>query len=166
MPVNDNVVIENARLMFRNFAGIERQFNSEGDRNFAVFLDPDMAEKLRTQGFNIKQLRAREEDDIPQDYLKVKVSFDKGRPPRVVMITSRGRLELGVDELPMLDYAEIKNADIVINPYHWTANGNTGVSAYLKSAFITINEDELDLKYSDVPDANPTKTSNSTASEE
>lgn len=162
-----NLMIENARIMFRNFAGREQQFNSAGDRNFVVFLEPDKAETLREQGFNIKQLRPREEDDVPQSYMSVSVNYGKGRPPRVVLLTKRGqqRTDLGADEVEMLDYADIKNIDIVINPYAWEVNGKKGIKAYLKTAFVTINEDELELKYADMED-DQTPTQSSTANEE
>lgn len=166
MPLSDNLIIENARIMFRNFAGREQQFNSEGDRNFCVFLDTKTAEDLKKQGWKIKQLRSLEEGDEPQQYLPVSVNYKKGRPPRIVIITSRGRIDLGADEVEMLDYADLRNVDLVINPYNWEVGENRGVKAYLKSGFFTLNEDELDMKYADVPDANPTKNSNSTASEE
>ncbi len=52
----DNLMIENARIMFRNFAGREQQFNSQGDRNFCIFLEPDQAEDLLKRGWNIKYL--------------------------------------------------------------------------------------------------------------
>lgn len=152
-------MIENAHVIFRNFAGREMTFNSEGDRNFCILLDSKVADDLKSQGWNIKYLRAREEGDEPQAYIQVAVNYKKGRPPRVVIITSRGRLDLGADEVEMLDYADIKNVDVIINPYPWEVNGNKGVKAYLKSAFVTINEDELELKYSDVQDARPTSSS-------
>lgn len=165
MPLSDDLVIENAQIMFRNFAGVERQFNSEGDRNFCVFLDAGLADKLRKQGWNIKQLRSREEDEPPQDYMKVSVNYKKGRPPRIVVVSSRGRTDWGMDEIEMLDYADLKQVDLVINPYNWEVGENTGIKAYLKNGFFTLNENELDLKYADVPDANPTKKSDSTVSE-
>ncbi len=160
-----NLVIENARIMFRNFAGREQQFNSLGDRNFVVFLDPGLAEQLKSDGWNVKQLRPREEDDIPQDYMQVAVSYGKGRPPRVVVITSKSRTDLGGEEVEILDYADIKNIDIVINPYSWEVNGNKGIKAYLKTAFVTINEDELELKYAEDPQ-DQTPTMSSTVSED
>lgn len=166
MPRLDNLVFEDAQIMFRNFAGIERQFNSAGDRNFVLFLDPKKAEEMKKEGWNVKYLRPREEDDEPQAYIQVAVSYGKGRPPRVVIITSRGRLDLGADEVAMLDFADIKQIDVILNPYEWEVNGNKGVKAYLKSAFVTLNEDELELKYADVEDANPTNRPVLTASEE
>jgi hypothetical protein len=159
--VNDNLMIEDARIMFRNFAGREKPFNSEGDRNFCIFLDPELADTLKAKGWNIKTLKPREEDDVPQSYVEVAVNYKKGRPPRVILISSRGRTDLGSDEVDILDYAEIKKADVLLNPYSWTieASGNSGIKAYLKTAYITINEDDIDLMYTDVPDANPTKSS-------
>ena len=151
-----SVTIEDARIIFRNFAGKEGQFNREGDRNFAVLLEPELSEAMGQDGWNIKILKAREEDDEPQPYIQVSVSFGKGRPPRVVMISSRGRTNLSHDEVEILDWADIKKVDLILNPYEWAVSGNTGVKAYLKSLFVTINEDELDLKYADI-DEIPTR---------
>lgn len=162
----DNLVFENARIMFRNFAGREQQFNSLGDRNFCLFLDPKQADEMRAEGWNVKELRAREEGDEPQAYIQVAVNYNKGRPPRVVIITSKNRVELGADEVQMLDFADIKNIDVVLNPYEWEVNGNKGVKAYLKTAFVTLNEDELELKYAEDPtNQTPMMASSSTASD-
>lgn len=165
MANRDNLIIEDARIMFRNFAGREQQFNSAGDRNFCLMLEPELAEQLKRDGWNVKELRAREDGDEPQPYLQVSVNYGKGRPPRVVLINSRGRLDLGADEVSILDYADIKQIDVVINPYEWEVSGNSGIKAYLKNAFVTINEDALERKYADLPDANPSKVLSSTASE-
>lgn len=163
----ENLMIENAQVLFRNFAGREQQFNSAGDRNFCVILDPKLAEQLKKDGWNVKELRALEEGEEPKKYLQVSVNYGKGRPPQVVIVTRRGRIDLGSDEVEMLDYADAKNWDIILNPYSWEVNGNKGVKAYLKKAFVTINEDDLDLKYSDIPDAQtPTMASSSIASDE
>lgn len=156
MTQNEAFTIENAHLMFRNFAGRERDFNAEGDRNFCIRLDRKLAEDLRADGWNVKERPPREEGDEPFFYITVKVNYKTGRPPRIVMITSRGRTDLGQDEIDLLDYAELKMVDVVLNPYRWEINGNKGTTAYLKSLFATIHEDELDLKYAQVPDANET----------
>lgn len=152
MAGNDgNVVMENVRIIFRNFKGKEGMYNREGDRNFAVLLDEKTAKLMSDDGWNVKYLKAREEGDEEQAYLQVSVNF-KGRPPRIVMITSRGRTDLGEDECELLDWADIRNVDLIVRPYDWSVNGKTGTKAYLKSLFVTIEEDELELKYADVDD--------------
>ncbi len=150
MASNDNtVVMEGVRIVFRNFAGKEGQYNREGDRNFAVLLDDDVAEAMAKDGWNVKWLKSREEDEPEQAYLSVSVNF-KGRPPMVYMITTRGRTRLGEEEVDILDWADIKNTDLIVRPYEWAVNGKTGIKAYLQSIFITIDEDPLQLKYADV----------------
>lgn len=162
----DNIVFENARIMFRNFAGREAQFNSAGDRNFCLFLDPKKAESMREEGWNVKELKARDEGDEPQAYIQVKVEYDKGRPPRIVLITSKARTEMDAESVLMLDYADIKNIDVVLSPYEWEVNGNKGIKAYLKTAFITLNEDELELKYAEDPTNQTPAMASSTASDD
>lgn len=157
MARNDNTVtMEGVRIIFRNFAGREGMYNREGDRNFAVLLDDPIAEEMAKDGWNVKWLKPREGDEeaTEQAYLQVSVNF-KGRPPRVVMITSRGRTNLTADEVELLDWADIRNVDLIVRPYEWAVNGKTGIKAYLQSLFITIEEDELELKYADVQDAAP-----------
>lgn len=152
MPQNDNTVImEGVRIIFRNFSGKEGQYNREGDRNFAVLLDEKIATAMTEDGWNIKWLRPRdeEEEQAPQAYLPVSVNF-KGRPPRIVLVTSRGRSNLDEDSIEMLDWVDIINVDLIIRPYEWTVNGKSGVKAYLQSIYVTIEEDPLEIKYSEL----------------
>lgn len=159
MPANDTVLIEGARIIFRNFTGVEGQYNREGDRNFAVLLDEEIAQAMAEDGWNIKYLRPREGDEgaEPQAYVQVSVSYEN-RPPRIMMITSKGRTELPEDLVSILDDADIENVDLIIRPYNWSVGGRGGVKAYLKKMYVTIREDELDMKYSEIPDAIPTRS--------
>lgn len=148
-----HIVLHDARIIFKNFAGKEGPFNRQGDRNFAVVLeDPKMVKALEKDDWNVKYLKPREEGDEPQPYLQVSVNFN-GRPPKVAIITSRGRTNLGENEVEMLDWADILTCDLIVRPYHWEVNGKSGIKAYLQSLFATIEEDELELKYADVDDA-------------
>lgn len=156
MPRENTILFEDARIIFRNFAGAEGKYNREGDRNFCVLLDEVLAKQLDEDGWNVKALKAREEGDPEQPYLQVSVSF-KGRPPKIVMITSRGRTDLSEDEIELLDWADLKIVDLIIRPYNWSVNEKSGIKAYLKSIFVTINEDELELKYADIEDAIPAR---------
>lgn len=150
--VEENIRIEGARIGFRNFSGEEGRFNPKGRRNFCVFLEEDIAKDMENEGWNIKWLQPREEGDEPQAYIQVKVVFGK-IPPKIVVVTSRGKSRLDADTVNILDWAEIENVDLVIRPYNWEVNGNAGVSAYLKTMYVTLREDEFESKYYDVPDS-------------
>ncbi len=76
-------------------------------------------------------------------------------------------MTLDEESIRDLDYADVSNWDVILNPYPWEVNANKGIKAYLKSAFITLNEDELELKYAHIGDGqDPTKDLSSTALEE
>jgi hypothetical protein len=146
MPREENVVLEDVDIIFRNFEGREGMYNRAGDRNFAVKLDKATADALSNAGWNVKQLRQREEDDEPQPYLSVTVGF-KGRPPLIKLITSRGDTSLDEETVEVLDAIDIKHVDLIIRPYDWAVSGNTGRKAYLQSLYVTQLEDALQLKY-------------------
>lgn len=149
---NATVKIENARIILRNFAGKEGPMNAPGDRNFCVVIeDPALADEMAKDGWPLRQGKENEEGELRDPFLPIKVGY-KGRPPKVVMLSSRGRQDLGEDEVEMLDWVQFKTVDIIFRPYFWNVGPKTGIKAYLKSGFFTIEEDELDLKYADVPD--------------
>ncbi len=147
-----NMVIENAQIQFRNFSGKEGNFNPEGNRNFCVFLDSNIANDMKEDGWNVKWLNPRDEGDDPQAYLQVTVKFTN-IPPKIVLVTSRGKSIINEDEVKLLDTAEIERADMTITPYKWEVNGKSGVKAYLKTLYVTIAEDEFESRYSNVPDS-------------
>jgi hypothetical protein len=150
----ENVTFEGTRIMFRNFAGNEGRYNAKGDRNFVIFLTTEQADALAADGWNVRELPMREDDTESQKYLPVAVKyFENGKPPTVVVITSRGRNDLDEDQIDMLDWVEIDNVDLIVRPYQWDVNGKQGVKAYLKSIYVTIREDKLEIKYDGLIDS-------------
>lgn len=153
--ITNNVIIEGAKLIFKNFSGKVSEYNRNGQRNFSVMIDDELAQKLEADGWPVKYRKPREDDpeQYRQPFLPVKVQFNM-YPPTIVMITSRGKRRLDESTVGQLDWSRISNADVQIRPYNYPAiNGKpAGVSAYLKSLYVTIIEDPLETKYAEIPD--------------
>lgn len=149
------VILEDVRILFRNFSGEEGQYNRKGDRNFAVALDEDVAKKMEKEGWNVKRLKPRDDEEIGTAYVQCAINFSN-RPPAIYLITQKMGKEIMVlmpeDQLDHLDWIDIAKADITINPYEWNVNGNSGIKAYVKSLYVTQQVDPLMERYSHIPE--------------
>lgn len=150
--------MENARLIFRNFEGREEKYNRKGDRNFGLIIeDPEVAQQLAEDGWNIKELTPKNNDDYDDTpeviyWLPVTVRFDNV-PPKVMLVTRRKKTRLNEENINTIDYANIAKVDLTVTPYDWEVNGKSGTKAYLQTMYVTINEDEFADKYADLEEA-------------
>ena len=140
--------IEDARLLFPNFSGKEKTYNREGDRNFCVVIDDEeMVKKLIADGWNVRVLPPRDEDEAPLHYIQVAVRFDNF-PPNIFLVNKRSKpVRLDEESVDVLDNADIQSVDLLINPSHWQANGKSGIKAYLRTMYVVIQEDRFAAKY-------------------
>jgi hypothetical protein len=139
--------IDDARIIFRNFAGLASKFNREGDRNFAVVIPTqEIADELLAEGWNVKIKAPRDPEDSPFMYLSVKVKFND-RGPNVYLVSGNNTVRLEEDSIDCLDHIDIVSVDMDIRPYDWEVNGNTGRTAYLQSIRVTQEVDRFAGKY-------------------
>lgn len=139
--------IDDARIIFRNFAGVGSKFNREGDRNFAVIIDDqEMADELVNAGWNVRIKPPRDEDDAPFMYLPIKVKFnDLG--PIVYLKTGDVMNKLDEESVACLDNVDILGVDLDVRPYDWEVNGKTGRTAYLQSICVIQEVDRFAERY-------------------
>lgn len=139
--------IDDARIIYRNFAGEASQFNRAGDRNFSVLIeDEQIANKLRDHGWNVKIKQAREEGDTPFMHLPVKVKFND-RGPSVYLVSGSNRVKLDEETIGMLDSIDILGVDLDIRPFDWEVNGKAGRAAYLQSICVTQDIDRFAQRF-------------------
>ena len=125
--------IDDARIIFKNFEGRGDKFNREGDRNFSLMIeDPNTADAMIKEGWNVKIKEGRDEDEGPFMRLPVKVKFtDYG--PKVYLNSAGNVTQLDEESIACLDNIDIESVNMDIRPYDWEVNGKTGRTAYLQS---------------------------------
>lgn len=139
--------VEGARIMFRNFSGKPDNFNPAGGRrSFCLVLDPDTAEDLKRNGWNVRCLMPRDENEDPLPYIQVKVNY-ANIPPHIYLVTKSNKTLLTEETVGTIDYAEISDVDVVVTGSSYNVNGKEGISAYVKNMYVTIVEDEFADKY-------------------
>lgn len=139
--------IEDARIIYRNFAGVGNKYNREGDRNFAVIIpNEEIKEQLVEEGWNVKIKPPRDEDDSPFMFLPVKIKFNN-RGPAAYVRSGDSVTRLNKDTIDMLDEIDIQSVDLDIRAYDWEVNDKTGRSAYLQAINVTQNIDRFGARY-------------------
>lgn len=151
--VDDELVLRDVRMIYKNFSGRPGDYNAEGQRNFSVELTDAQAKVIRDLGWNPKVIKRTAEEDEPTWHLKVNVSYPSasrpgGRPPRIFFITKSTNSRNPIDEefVHMLDRGQFDRVDVTLNPYNHKMNGG-GVTAYLRTLYATLHEDPLDAEY-------------------
>ena len=141
--------IDDARIVYRNFSGVGSKFNREGDRNFSVVIpDPNVADELNKDGWNVKIRPPRDEDDSPFMHLPVKVKFND-RGPNVYLVSGSNQVKLDEDSISCLDDIDISHVDLDVRPYDWEVNGKIGRSAYLHSMRVTQEVDRFARRFAE-----------------
>ena len=149
---NDIIQVDNGRIIWPNFAGREAQFNDKGKRNFAWRIeDPELADRLVADGWNVKIKPAREEGDIPFMHLAVKVNLEGWNPPNIYLVSGNVARKLDAETVGILDDIDIIKADFDIRAYEYDTPRGSGRAAYLHAARIVQRVDRFSMQEDDVP---------------
>lgn len=153
----ETLLVDNAQLVYKNFRGLQSQYNMEGNRNTGLLLDYDQAYEMMNNGWT--GIRPFKDDvyagiDNPRHVIKVRVKF-KHRPPRCYLISSGSdgvpsKTLLGEGLIGIFDTTDSTNVDLVLVAYEYDVSGRQGKSAYLQSMFYTMYEDPLELRYAGI----------------
>ena len=145
-----NITFMDAQILFKNFAGEERKFNPAGNRNFCLGIEDEVqARQMFEEGWNVRILPPRTDDEVAKHYIPVAVSYrnNDSFPVCVYIVDGNQRTLLNEDTIGRLDHADIATVDLTIRPRYWDDNGQTKIKAYLKTMYVTLNVDELDQRY-------------------
>lgn len=145
--------IDDARITFKNFAGVKTPYNDEGNKNFSLIIDDvEIADALIEHGWNVKIKQPRDMngnivDGDPFMHLKVNVKFNR-RGPKVYLRTGRKQVELDEESIAILDDIDIEYIEMDIRPYDWRRfDGSTGRTAYLEAMRVTQRADRFAADY-------------------
>ncbi len=146
------LLIEDAKIIWPNFSGKPTKFNpAGGKRDFNVIIDdPDVAQQMRDEGWNVKIKPPREEGDGVFCYMQVAVEYptpEKNFPMRIVQFADKRAVDILEDAVSNLDYARIKTTKMAIRPYHWQTATGSGIKAYLKTLHIVLEEEDFAEDY-------------------
>lgn len=148
-----DLMIEDAKILFTNFAGSPTRYNSEGGkREFSVALPLNLVEDLERDGWNVKfRKNADGEFDPERPYLGVKVSY-KFKAPAIWLVAAGRKQLMTEDTVGTLDNITIKTADVVIHPSVYDVRGQQGISAYVKELYVVMDDESASFasKYADL----------------
>jgi len=147
--VNNNLELENCTIgrgSYRNFAGEKSQFNPTGKRTFVVLLDEATGRVLEQEGWHIRWREPRDEQDDRMALFTVECRFGD-YPPKVLLISGGNRTLLDESNIALLDSADIARCDLIVRPYNWEVNGNSGTKAYVRSMYVTLEDDDFGGRY-------------------
>ncbi len=150
----EQLVIDNAKLKFHNFAGTQTEFNVKGNRNIDVILpDNDMAVEMSRKGWNVKVRQPRGNEEEPYYTLNIKVNMDSKWPPRIVQVNRNKQIHYDADMLNGLDDLNITDIGLVINGSAWeNERFGKGIKAYLDQMYFRLAPSVFGNKY-DVDDS-------------
>ncbi len=147
-------------VLFPNLEGRKERYNDDGDRTFRLkFNDPEFAQQLSEDGWNIRIYTPKNEDYDPYHYLTVKTKFrvdsEKVRQdPEIHLVNSKNDILCGPQNMHDVDMAflnhKAERVDLVIAPRYWANAGigkGEGITAYIREMWVEIQDSPFASRY-------------------
>ena len=138
----NNVIIENAEILFRDFRGEQGNYPS-----FAVKLPEEFAKELMEIGWPVKQYIPKDDDAEPYYLINIKVRYhtasgdDFCAPEEVLLIINGRRTQITEATLKTLQKLTFKHVDLEFEWYPWKYQNRTGDGAQLERLYIVAEEE-------------------------
>jgi len=147
--VND-VELEDVKVKwaFSHFDGREDTFNAEGAHNFTAMLSEEIADKMRADGWAVRDMPGYEEGDPDEHLLKIKISY-KFEPPKIYLLKGERKLRATERDLADIRRDTLEQLDVIITPSRWVNGQNSGITAYVKELYAKVKESRFAAKYAD-----------------
>lgn len=152
--IGRDVIISDARITRKNFAGLEEVnrttgevYNQNHERHFDIMIEnEEMAKELQEFGFKVSASNPNQDGDVRYFINKIACRFDKF-PPDIYKFTGSRKYKLSENELDELDRLYFDQVDLRMNL------SNKG-KAYVKKLYVVVAQDDIDKKYAHYFDDN------------
>lgn len=136
----DRVInIENTRFIFEtNFSGepSRDRFRSTQRRANIIINNPDLAQELIDEGFNVRETKPREGEEegfIPTYFIAIKANYDSKWPPKIYLVSGDSDpVLLDAETVGQIDQISVDNVNVQLNT-RYTENGN---SLYVRTMYV------------------------------
>lgn len=163
----NNLIFENAQILFPNFSGREGRYNREGNRCFSIVVtdkngrpDADLALQLKEDGWNIRE-RIINGEPTGEFYINgVNINYDYYIKPIISYISNGNEITLTPELLDngiaaQLDGRGAEHYDVSIRPKTWErGDGSVGIKGYVDEMRIVAKKSLFASGYSDDGDEN------------
>lgn len=146
---NGIAMVDDARIIWRNFSGRATQYNREGDRNYALIIpNQETADEFIKRGWNVKIKPPREEGEAPFMFINVNVKYGGRRDPEVYLYAGANRTELNEHTVKLLDDVEIERCNMDLRPHDWSGTGEK-CSAYMQAIEVFQNVSRFAARFAE-----------------
>lgn len=138
--MESRIVLENTNFIFEtNLSGdpARDRFHSPGRKCNIIIPNPEMAQAMIADGFNVKATNPRPEEDpatfVPTFFVSANTNYECKYPPRIFLVAGDNPPALMSPEtVGIIDTIRVANVDAVLNVRAW----EKGKTLYVNTMYV------------------------------